>query len=286
LHGNDKKKYKINWKFSQKGNLWRIVFAGNDIICGETRNNVSKETYFFSVEVKTGKYLLKNYVPEKDNFWMTLEEASSKYLFLSRFEQPGMPNHKGIMAVDISTGNKIWENTELEFFYNTEETVIACKQNFESIDMYELNAGTGEVIKTYPQNMYEHFYGLREKIISEKYDEIHDYPVPFSKDISEPVKEILNFEIKEKIPESNPELIERNEIVIFNYYKDKDSDLKNIKKRNYSNIICIYDKEERKLLYRDILNENSSYRVPDNFFTKDGYLYYVKEKNELINIKL
>ncbi|MBN1632578.1 MAG: DUF4905 domain-containing protein [Ignavibacteria bacterium] len=283
MHKN-KKKYKINWKFSQKGNLWKIIFAGNEIICGETRNTVKKESYFFSVDVKTGKSLLKNYVPEKDNFWITLEDASSKYFFLSRFEQPGMPNHSSIIAVDLKSGNKIWENTELEFFYNTEDMVIAYKQNFESAEIYELNAVTGEVIKKHTENMYGHFYKLREKIISEKYNEINDYPVSFSNNSSNSVKDVLNIEIK-NTSASNPEFIERDDKVIFNYYRDKSHDLNNINKKNFSNIICIYDKSGL-ILYKDILNESTSYKVPDNFFTKDEYLYYIKEKNELINIKL
>lgn len=284
MHGRNKK-YIINWKFSQKGNIWRLLFAGNDTICGETRDLYGKETFLFAVDIKTGRNILKNYIFEKDNFLITLEDASSRYFFISRLEQPGMPNNKGITAVDFTNGNIIWENKELDFFYNTEDTVIAYKQNFESADIYELNVNTGEIIQKHAENMYGHFYRLREKIISEKYDEIKDYPVSFSENSSDSVKEIINIEIK-NIPGSNPEFIEREETVIFNYYSIKEQDLKNINRSNYSNIICIYSKAEKKLLHKDILNENTSYRVPDNFFTKDGFLYYIKEKNELINIKL
>lgn len=285
MFGAGNQKYKINWKFSQKGNIWSIKFAGNSIICGETRITDSKETYLFAININSGECLLQNYVYEKDNFWITLEEASSKYIFLSRIEKPGMPNHKGIIVLDL-LGNKIWENTELEYIYNDEQSVAAYSQNFESIDVFRLNIDSGEIENKFPSEQTREIFSMREKIISCKYDEINDYPLQYGNETGEPVKDIMKIEITDKIAESSPEFIERDDIVIFNYYRNKGTDLKDITRKIYKNIICIYDKVSKKLLYRDILNEDTLYCVPDNFFTKDGYLYYIKEKNKLINIKL
>jgi len=205
-------KYRINWKYSQKGNLWKIVFAGKNIILGETRNPDVHEVFYFAIDFTNGKPLMKNFEFEKNNFWVTLEDAADSCFFLS---------------------NK---------------------------DIYQ----------------------LRENTINLKYDELYDYPVPYD----ESHKDIIGKEITEGIENSFIEFIERDNILIFNYYKNKDSDLSDLSKKNYVNTLCIYNKNTGKQTYKDVLNENTSHCVPDNFFIKDNYLFYIREKKELININL
>jgi len=285
VFGKTIRKYKINWKFSQRGNIWKIKFAGESVICGETRVMNSEEIYLYAVDIESGRIIMKDFVYEKNNFWITLEDASPEYIFLSRLEKPGMPNNKGIIALDHS-GKKIWENEDLEFLYYTDESVVAYKQNFDTLELFSLKIQTGNIEKKYEPGQTQNIFGMREKIVSERYDEVNDYPVSLGTDTNRSLKEIFETEIKDNIAHSKPEFIERSNIVIFNYYKDSGSDIKDITKKNYINIICIYDKDTKGILYKDTLNENTSYRVPDNFFTKNGFLYYIRGKNELINIKL
>ncbi len=285
MFGKAGQKYKINWKFSQRGNIWKIKFAGDSVICGETRVANSNEIYLYAVDIESGRCLLNNFVYEKNNFWITLEDASPGYMFLSRLEKPGMPNNRGIIALDHS-GKKIWENEELEFLYYTDDSVVAYLQNFDLLELYSLKIQTGEILKKFAPDENKEIFDIREKTVSERYDEINDYPVSYGQYSDSPLAEIFENEIKENIAESKPEYIERDEIVIFNYYKDLGNDIKDITRKNYTNIICIYDRNTKKMLYRDILNESTSYRVPDNFFTKNGSLFYIREKKELINIKL
>ena len=279
MFGKTGQKYKIYWKFSQKGNIWKIKFAGDSVICGETRIINSEEIYLYAINTETGNIIMKDFVYEKNNFWITLEDASPEFLFISRLEKPGMPNNKGIIALDHS-GNKIWENEELEFLYYTDENVVAYLQNFDTLELYSLKIHTGEIEKKYPPEQTPEIFRIREKTVSDRYDEINDYPVRYKSGTNVKLDEILGIEIKENIAVSNPEYIERDDIVIFNYYK------KYAAEKNFTNKICIYDRKTNKLLYRDIMNESTSYCVPDNFFTKNGYLYYIREKNDLINIKL
>jgi len=75
-----------------------------------------------------------------------------------------------------------------------------------------------------------------------------------------------------------PEAVIYKDKIIFNYYKRLEDYLENK--------IYIYDINSRKKLYEDILNRQAFYNVPDNFFLKDEYLFYIKEKNQIVTFKL
>ena len=67
--------------------------------------------------------------------------------------------------------------------------------------------------------------------------------------------------------------------MLFNYYINKEVNLKNITANSYQNIFCIYNKPNNKLVYKSILNEETSYEVPDSFFVKKDFVFFLREKN-------
>jgi hypothetical protein len=62
--------------------------------------------------------------------------------------------------------------------------------------------------------------------------------------------------------------------------------MKNIERQILSNVIRIKDTNSGKIILDETLNKITSSYVPDSFFIKDGYLFYVKEKKELTSINL
>ena len=259
------------WSFSQKGNIWKLLFAGNDILTGETRDIDDKRVYFFSIDIKTGKSLLKNYVFENEKYWIASENAGGRFLFLHRFQSPNLPMHKGIIAIDVQTGEKIWENSELEYIFHTDDGVYAIKQLFESTEIFLLNINTGVIIKKFSQDENKDVYSLREITSQDYFDKSFKYPEVIQNDI-------INEEISTVEIMGAPEAVIYKDKIIFNYYKRLEDYLENK--------IYIFDINSKKKLYEDILNRQAFYNVPDSFFLKDEYLFYIKEKNQIVTFKL
>jgi hypothetical protein len=286
LFGN-KNSLKPLWRFSQKGNLWRFHFGGNEFIAGETRDMNTKKVYLFSLNYKTGKVYLKDFIFDEGNFLITLENVTDKFILVSEFERPEMPVHKGITALDIKTGEVIWQINSNEYLFHTGGRLFAYQQRFESTVLYEYELETGKLVREIPSEMNKEIYTLRDESSDDLFEESYNYPRAFSDDgFSESARNILQSELKNVKTFSEPEAIENKNYFIFNFYEDKGINLKDLNERNLKNIFRIYDIKNEELLYEDELNETCRFNVPDNFFIKDNYLFYLKEKQELISIQI
>ena len=288
LFGKRKNTNTLNplWKFSQKGNLWRFFFAGKNMIVGETRDNEAKVVYFFSLDVSKGKTFLKNHRLKNEDYWISIEGLNKKICFLHRFEKPDLPQHKSIIALDIFSGKKLWENNEYLYFFNTDQSLYAYKEKFESKEIVELNVNNGMVLNTFDENEHDEIYKIRNDSYSEQSSEKYNYPIPFSKEETpEDIPKIFKKEITLANSEGKIEYIIKDDYLMFNYY-EKISLPNGVSKKTYKNKFCIYNIFNGEKLYKDIMNRTSSYNVPDNFFVKDDNLYYLREKKELIAINL
>ncbi len=274
------------YRFSQDGNIWRLFFNNSNIIAGETRDIKTKQAYIFSFDFVQKKQLVKN-LQFKEKWWFAIDAVNDKYIFVSSFKNPEVPEHRGFEAIDIRSGNKIWDNDELEFFFADNEHVFAVKQLFESKIIYKLDTNDGSIIVEY-KNEDE----LLSVIELKKVNGINTYRGLINTDIMDMDDVILKSrfnEIIEKLKASNltgaVEYINSNDYLVLNYHSSSGVNLKNLNENLLTNKMEIYDKENN-LIFEDILNQETSSYVPDSFFVKEGYLFHIKEKSELICINL
>jgi hypothetical protein len=281
-------KYKLNtfWKFSQNGSIWRFIFGGDKYIVGETRDKEKRKLNLFVLDFTTGNIILKNFEFEKDNFWLTVEGATNKVFYLSRFEKPETLDQKNIISVDINSGEKIWENEKYSFLFNTNDLIYGLHRGFESVEIAELDIETGKIKNIIPPEEHNKVFELRNS--SEDYIfENSNYPVVFNKEeADEIVTGTLDEICLKKYDTEYLEYIQKASLLIFNYYVKFSTDFNKPGSKMFENRFMVYDFNEKEVLFEDILNKSTSYCVPDNFFIKKDYLFYLKEKNELHCIKI
>jgi hypothetical protein len=285
LFERNKNKIKPEWVFNQKGNLWKFIFGGKKYIAGETRDLEEKKLYLFSLDIQTGRKLLTDFSFEECNYWISIEGASEKILYLNRFEKPELPYHKNIIALNIATGEKLWENEDFQYFFSTEEKLFGIRQKFEKADLVEINITDGKVIRMITEEEYQEVLDMKRKSDDDLYTEYFDYPKPVSQF---PPDDNAGDIIRKTITNNEGEIeyIIRDGKLFFNFYKPGDIDVKDITRKYFRNLFCIYDIESGDKLYEDVLNERSGFNVPDNFFCKDNFLYYLREKKDIVAIKL
>jgi len=276
---------KKSWSFSQLGNLWRIFITSNDILIGETRNLEEKIVYFFSIDLNSGNHFFKNYLFENGNYWVSIEGYNAGNIYLHRFENPNLPEHNGIIDIDIKTGEVRWENKDVMYFFNTENEIYGHKQQFESFKYYNLNPENGLILNEVPAENQLSLFELKQDTIRELY--INNYYTEIFNLLNSDstFSQIIILEMKGKDIFGEVEFIHFENYLTFNYHIKK-VNLKDLSNPNLENVLCVYDIKNRIKLYSDILNVEASYNVPDSYFVHKNYLIYIKEKKHIVTLKL
>lgn len=284
----NKDKLKVFLNYCQNGNIWRMYFTDNDLLVCETRDLEKKEVYFFTINYKSNELFLRNYQTQ-EKWWVSIENVNCNIIFLNYFRKPDLPEHLGFTSIDIKTGAEKWTEPKLVFLFATDNEVYAYKQLFESKIYFKLDPKNGNIIEEYKDDS-KILVLLREKSDREKifYSDFI-YPEIYETDSSTHGSSVDTY-IKERIKSlkisGNLEMIKYHDYLIYNYHLDNGIDMKNLNLRNLSNILEIYDMTKDKMVYWDTLNNITANYVPDSFFIKDKILFYIKEKKNLITMKL
>lgn len=285
---------KPHFNFSQSGNIWRLYFNQNNIMAGETRDLENKQAYIFSLNYINKKIYLKNFQFD-EKWWFAIDGINDKNIFVSNFIHPEMPEHKGFTTIDIKTGKKLWGNGNLEFYFTNNTELYAIKQLFESKIIYKINTENGEII-----NEYKSDDEINSIITLKNENDIYNYEnllntVVLNLDDEHYKSEfdIIISKLKSIELQGNIEFIQTDRFIIYNYHSNKGINPKNINESLLTNKLEIFEREPGTMVYNDILNKETSSYVPDSFFVlanpntpMNNFLFYIKEKKELICIEL
>jgi hypothetical protein len=282
-------KYKIkpSLVYRQKGNIWRIHFSG-DILACETRDLSSRQVYFFSLNYKSNELFLKDYQVE-EKWWVSIESVNGDTLYLNYFKTPELPEHLGITALDVKTGNIKWISTDLAFWFATDIDVYSVKELFGRKIYYRLDTDTGEITEEYKNTDSEssliQIQNIYESAHYSKFQNARIY-LPDDESVEIDVQSHFNKKFRDIKYLGSVEYIKHNSYLVYNYHADKGINLKDINERNVSNILEIHNLENEEYGYYEVINKEAVNYVPDSFFINDGYLFFVKERKELIIINL
>ena len=280
-------KLKPGLVYSQKGNIWRIHFHGDVLAC-ETRDLTSKQVYFFSLNFKTNELYLKEYQVE-EKWWVEIESLNNSIIFLNYFKTPELPEHLGITAVDLKTGENKWTNTDLTYWFSTNTDVYAVKELFEKKLYFRLDVKTGELSEEFKDEGIEQYLAELQNVQeSKRYSNLINAEIYDKNNSSIPahIKRYLDERFYDIRILGSIEFIEFNNYLVYNYHKDEGVNLKDLNLRNLTNILEVYDTQNKSIVYSDTLNKQAFNYVPDSFFINEGYLFFIKEKRELAVINL
>jgi hypothetical protein len=282
-----KNKLKSHFTFSQKGNIWRMNFSAGDMLVCETRDLESKNTFFASMNFRTKQVYLSNFQLE-EKWWLSVETATDDLIFFNYFRTPELPEHIGITAVDIITGKTKWENKDLTFLFADSAELYAYEENLSREIFYKLDAVNGKIIEKYEDDKIADSLLELKKYNEEKLFSGFLYPEIFihGKEDDSYTGNYFTARFDGIKYSGEIEFIDTVNLLIYNYHVIEGINLKDITKQKLSNKLEIIDKKSGKLIHEEKLNTDAVNYVPDSFFIKDGFLFYIKEKKELVIIDL
>ncbi len=245
------------------------MFSENGVIIGEERNIEEKTASFFSLDVSSGRVLWKD-KSYGEKWWIGLDAVTDNRLYLHGFKKPDMPEHKNIIAVDLTSGDEIWRNSECSFLAIRNETLYGYKDLFERRVYYQLDHSTGSII----EELKELPAGIELNVQYEKTDFI--FPRQLTEHERQSNVDGISFE-----GAMHTELLETDSHLLFNIYTRHATAQNSLK-----NTFSIIDTSTKKKVYSDVLNESTQFPVPDSFFLDGSRVYYIRERKTLIALDL
>ncbi len=272
----DKKSNKldITWEYATHGNLWRLVPSNNGHFVIEDRDVEKKNVSFTCLDRVTGK-IIWEHVQFSEKWWVTIDVVHNNMLFLHEYASPDLPESKKIIAVDIFTGKLVWSNDDMKFLFVHGDCIYAAKDEYDQRKFFQLSLLDGVVLREIDDQYLS--------VIQETCKGVVENTLVFPVSINEGDNEQMPASVVQKATAdaSNVSLIEHvshGNTDVVGYYESTSEALT---QQKYCQHITVLNRENNKILFRDIVNEHVAVTVPETFFLIDSFLYYIKKTSTL-----
>jgi hypothetical protein len=273
------KQLKPSWIYNAGTLIWRLFVTSNKFIVGETRNQETKSTSFFCVELSTGKPLWQHRSFEEP-WWIGIEAVHEQWLILHGYVRPDMPGHRGIRVIDVESGRLLWRNDDLTFWFIDDQKLYAHKYIFEKHIACVLDIHTGAILLEQSDTL-DQMQELRQKVLRIESEHQQDVLFPQLYDEKEATG-VLRISVQ-RLKERNAvegwiEYLSRRDILILSQYR-------RLQDRSESppldNILSVYDLIHGKILFTEIIAERLTTPSPGTFFVNDNVLFFIKHQTML-----
>ena len=167
-----------SWRYDAGGYVWRFVFTGDGHILGEARDPEQKIASFFCIDEHDGTPVWEG-LRSIDDWWVGLETVEAGRFYLHGYRKPDMPQHLGIRAYDLRSGEQLWQNDDLVFVLAREDAVYAAREQYAGLQFYRLSSDDGSVVEELGQDT-EQVNRLRQLLNDEEDFTGYRYPEPFN----------------------------------------------------------------------------------------------------------
>jgi hypothetical protein len=258
---------------NNKRQIWRLLISETDKLVIEERDTKTKEVFFNCYDFPKAKKILKNYQYKEKN-WIGIEAVYNDIIFFHLYVKPEMPGHIGIIAFDLNTKKVLWKNKDLIFHFIYEDKIYCYKESFEERTFFILDYLTGKIIDDQTVD-YLNINNLREKAVEDQ-NEKSGYIFTQSAFTFEDQK--LS-RIIDKLTH-NINLIGRYDYIVYNSSFFLSFHSLNPDKTMNNNFFII-DINSEKTIFAEVIGERNKNFVVDSFFLKNGFLFLLKNKNEV-----
>ncbi len=272
-----------SWTYTPNANIWRLLPTDSGEFIGEARNQDEKRVSFFALKGDSGAVLWQDLTLDEP-WWAGIEDSSDGVVLLHKFASPDMPQHKGIIALDLLNGTYLWENQDLTFWFARAASVFALKPFFEKRLIIELDLRSGQIKREYDQEADLSFVrnGIQHDSINNRglvFPEILDL-----ESIDSPTVRLLRDKLPMKELIGNVEYLITTSFLAANYHVRSSNSAE--QPPLLDNCFKILDIRNGKTVYEEVIARGSRGAVPDCFFLRNGTAYFIKDQKLLTAIRL
>lgn len=269
------KKIKKEYSYSRDRQIWRLLPTETNKLIIEDRDIETKEVFFNCLEISSGKKIFYDFQLE-EKYWIGIEAIYDDIIFFHKFASYDMPDHSGIIALDINSKKILWHTEEFNFLSVRDKKIFCYKNKFEGREYFILDFRTGSLISELGDNS-EDVRRIMENLPDVNTYESYLFPEPYNNFNSNNslLKQFLTELKNNHSIKGNLDFIELNELLLLNYHEVRSDG-------NFRNLFKVIEYLSKNVIFEMTLNENTKTLIPDSFFVKDNFLFLLIEKKELI----
>lgn len=275
---------KLSQAFTYKadGVIWQLLPTRFGLLVGEERDLEGKKTHFFCLDQHTGKVLWQH-VTVYESWWVGVETVHCDAVVLHGFVTPELPIKKGIFVLDLMTGKNLWTSSELTFVAAASDSLFGLREAMQGNTLIEMQYRSGLPLQEWKGEEGEN--KLRELRVQESPDETIAFPHPvYDLETSHPdIAHVL--QTGASLSVDAVEVLEHGESTVLFAARRKTPGAAGGRERATTFLYAL-ERPSRTLLLEERLGAGIIASVSAPFFVQSGTLYYVKESNQLVAVKL
>ncbi len=260
--------------------IWRLLISPSGVLVGEERDIEAKTASLFAIDLLAGKTLWRH-VTLDEPWWFASEKATEETLFLQTYRKPDLPEPKGIIAIDLKTGNVRWQQHEFSLFRIDRDKVFATRLGFSRRDYLSLDPRTGGIV----EELGDTAPALKQLNVSSTEPDtntLNSNPLRSN----DPACEMFYAVVDPTDIRGPVEYLEFKDYNMYCYHARVRGGADAMLQNMLTNELVVLGRKSGKVIFRETLHRETPFPLPDNFFVTHDTLIYVKEKRELVGVKL
>ncbi|GAB3927303.1 DUF4905 domain-containing protein [Mucilaginibacter myungsuensis] len=245
-------------KLQLDGIVWRMeIDPVSSTLCLEVRREQDKQVSFTAADLISGKINFTGLTV--DERWLTgIESAYDGVLLLHGYASEGSPTHKGLTALDGTTGEILWQDYNRTFDHLSTRGPVCYDTRFQPRKLSFVDIKTGTISGTYDGVLDQ---DIESRIIVP--DMVTANETEHTMLPQQPFANILH-------------KLYHNSYRIVSLHAQKTDALHQL----------LYIYKDGNLVFTDLLNSDIQKLQPEAFVLHDQHLIYLKNRMELNVIKL
>ncbi|MDQ3290908.1 MAG: DUF4905 domain-containing protein [Bacteroidota bacterium] len=248
----------------------------HELLALELRDSDRLQVEFVVLNVKSGELSVPYRSPE--NWWIGLEEAYGRVLYLHGFGNKAVGTHKGITAVTMDSFQVLWQQDEVIFYgFAPDSRILARPVETEKEFFLALDAQTGAILESGISPVEAQFLvsGFNQQRTNSC-----KYPVhyPANSEHFALVSQFI-FSRSGRQAQGAIDYLETEKFLILGYHELATEN-------KWRNFLGVYSAVDGLLLFEEVLMDSGSGLSQDSFFIMNNTLLYIKEKNTLVGYYL
>jgi hypothetical protein len=270
------------WTYTPEGIIWRMVLAEHGRLVAECRDPENKVVSFFCLNMTSGKELWRD-LRLDEPWWVGIEAVQKNVVLLHAFAKPDMPEHKGIRAFDLASGVQLWRNDDAAYWFGFGDRVIAYRDFFERRVGYEIDLQSGRLLKTHEGSL-EELHALRRQ--AAEHQNLPDVMLPeiFPEDSEPALAALIGKETKGKEISGRIEYVCHQDALLFNFHFPMRVHIG--ESPSFENNFVVYRLKDKKRVFAEVIGQNLAGYVPDSFFVKHPYAFFIKDRKTLTAVRI
>jgi hypothetical protein len=236
------------------------------LLAVEVRDERRREARFSVIDFKRNHVICSDKVFE-EAWWIGLTAVTDEVLLVHVYLNPDNPDEKGLTAFDFHRNEVLWRADHFSFRNIDGDRVLGISTAKESMNVIALNIRDGQPLE---EKIAPTSGSFTENIMLRKPFQYIDGNVHF-----ETVKSFLTSRLNAQ-PVGGVEYLEYEHLIFVSYQTLHES---------LANFLAVFS-EEGALLLQEKLGDHLKGLGLDTFFILSGFLFFVRNKSELISYRI